>query len=121
MTTHFITNIEKKTLQNKNYRKVVHTDTYQQIVLMSLNVGEYIHCEKHSGTQFFRIEHGTGLAVVGNKKLQLADGIALSVLPNICHKIINTSKKEPLKIYTIYSPPQHKPNEICKRQPKEDK
>lgn len=111
-------NIEKETIKNTNYRNVIYTDKYQQLVLMCLNVGEFIHLEKHVGTQFFRIEKGSGIAEIGIKKNKflLKDGISLTVPPNTLHKIINTNKTEPLKLYTIYSPPQHKPNEITKRQ-----
>jgi mannose-6-phosphate isomerase-like protein (cupin superfamily) len=118
----FSINIEKETINNKNYRKVIYTDSKQQIVLMSLNPGEYIHRETHNGTQFFRIEQGTGIAEIGTirKKIKLKDGISLSVPPKTLHKIINTSKTQTLKIYTIYSPPQHKPNDIDKRQPADD-
>ena len=96
----FSINIEKETINNKNYRKVIYTDSKQQIVLMSLNPGEYIHRETHNGTQFFRIEQGTGIAEIGTirKKIKLKDGISLSVPPKTLHKIINTSKTQPLKI-----------------------
>lgn len=118
----FSINIENKTLSNKYYRKVIYTDEYQQIVLMSLNPGEYIHREKHNGTQFFRIEKGLGMAEIGmkNKKIKLKDGVSLSIPPHTFHKIINISKQEPLKMYTIYSPPQHKNDTIDKRQPIDD-
>ena len=118
----FKINIEKETIKNNNYRKVIYTDKFQQIVLMSLNVGEYIHQETHNGTQFFRIEKGTGVAEIGNtkNKVLLKDGISLTVPPNILHKIINTNNT-PLKFYTIYSPPQHEKNEINKRQPVAEK
>jgi mannose-6-phosphate isomerase-like protein (cupin superfamily) len=111
----FTINIEKASIKNNNYRKVIYTDTNQQIVLMSLNKGEYIHKEKHNGTQFFRVESGKGVAIIDGKKIQLKDGISISVPKNIYHEIINTSDQK-LKLYTIYSPPQHKPNEINKRQ-----
>lgn len=118
----FSINIEKETINNKNYRKVIYTDSKQQIVLMSLNPGEYIHRETHNGTQFFRIEQGTGIAEIGTirKKIKLKDGISLSVPPKTLHKIINTSKTQTLKIYTIYSPPQHKPTDLNNRQPSDD-
>lgn len=124
-------NIEKETIKNKNYRKIIYTDKYQQIVLMSLNHGEYIHNEKHKATQFFRIESGNGYAeikVSGNtklsdnissiKKIILKDGMSLSVPPNTFHKIVNTDTK-PLKLYTIYSPPVHDITDFDKRQPVE--
>ena len=113
-------NIEKETLKNKNYRKVVYTDKYQQLVLMSLNPKEYIHLEKHNATQFFRVEKGKGIAKVGGKDIKLKDGMSVTVPPNTFHKIINTGRK-PLKLYTIYSPPQHKPGTINKRQPDDEK
>ena len=113
-------NIEKETLKNTNYRKVVYTDKYQQLVLMSLNPKEYIHLEKHNATQFFRVEKGKGIAKVGGKKMKLKDGMSVTVPPNTFHKIINTGRA-PLKLYTIYSPPQHKPGTVDKRQPTDEK
>ena len=114
-------NIEKATLQNNNYRKIIYTDTNQQIALMSLNVGENICKEKHDGSQFFRVESGVGIAVVKNKTIRLKDGISLTVPKNTLHEIINTSISKELKIYTIYSPPQHKHGKINKRQPRQIK
>ena len=108
-------NIEKATLKNNHFRKVIYTDKKQQIVLMSLKEGEFIHKEKHNGTQFFRIESGIGIAKVNGKTIKLKDGISLSVPGGVFHEIINTSK-EPLKLYTVYSPPQHKDKTITKRQ-----
>ena len=113
-------NIEKETLKNTNYRKVVYTDKYQQLVLMSLNPKEYIHLEKHNATQFFRVEKGKGVAKVGGKDIKLKDGVSVTVPPNTFHKIINTGSV-PLKLYTIYSPPQHKPGTVDKRQPTDEK
>ena len=117
MTSHFNINIENKTLKNKNYRKVIYTDKYQQIVLMSLNVGEYIDRERHAATQFFRIESGNGIAKIGRKKVILKDGVSLTIPQNTYHTITNTSKTLPLKLYTIYSPAQHKHGAVDKRQP----
>jgi len=113
-------NFEKKTLKNKNYRKVVYTDKYQQLVLMSMNPKEYIHLEKHNATQFFRVEKGKGIAKVGGKDIKLTDGMSVIVPPNTFHEIINTGRT-PLKLYTIYSPPQHKPGTVDKRQPTDEK
>ena len=113
-------NIEKETLKNTNYRKVVYTDKYQQLVLMSLNPKEYIYLEKHNATQFFRVEKGNGIAKVGGKDIKLKDGVSVTVPPNTFHKIINTGSV-PLKLYTIYSPPQHKPGTVDKRQPTDEK
>lgn len=117
MSTNILrTNIEKDTLNNNNYRKVIYTNSFQQVVLMSLNIGEYIHKEEHHGSQFFRIEDGEGLAIIDEKRKILKNGVVIVVPPNTKHYIKNTSKTKPLKLYSIYSPPQHKPNTLDKRQ-----
>lgn len=111
-------NIEKDTKKNKNYRKVIHTikDKFQ-LVLMSLNVGEDIPMETHKKvTQFIRIEQGYGLAIIGNKKYKLRDGSAITIAPNTPHYIKNTSKTKPLKLYSIYVPPEHPPDRLQFRQ-----
>lgn len=113
---YFRVNIENTTKKNKHYRKVIYTDKFQQIALMSINVGESISQEKHSGTQFFRVESGKGTGLINNKKILLSDGISLVVPYNTLHTITNTSKTLPLKLYTIYTPPQHKHNTISARQ-----
>lgn len=110
-------NIEKKTRSNSFYRKVIFTTKTMQLVLMSLKPGIEIGKgpgkaggEKHSKTtQFIRIEKGTGIAIIANKKLSLKDGDAIMIKPNTYHNIINTGKT-PLKLYTLYSPPEHAPN-----------
>ena len=113
-------NIENATLNNNYYRKVLYTDKYQQVVVMSLNVGEDIHLEIHHGTQFFRIEEGTGMAAIAGKRYKLEDGMAFVVPPNTKHYVKNTSTRYPLKLYTIYSPPQHPPGTIDRRKPLDD-
>jgi len=115
-------NIEKETLKNKNYRKVLYTvPGKNQLVLMSLKPGEDIPKEIHQHTsQFFRIEKGKGIAIVGDKTYRLKDGMSLIIPPNKKHYIKNTSKTEDLKIYTIYSPGVHPPNRVDKRQPLND-
>lgn len=113
----FALNIEKETLKNNNYREVINTNKYQQLVLMCLLPGEFIHREKHAGAQFFRIESGNGIAEIGSKRelVKLKDGVSITVKPNSLHKIINTGSKK-LKLYSIYSPPQHTHGTIHKRQ-----
>jgi mannose-6-phosphate isomerase-like protein (cupin superfamily) len=111
-------NIEKETLKNNNYRKVLYTvPGKNQLVLMSLNVGEDIPEEIHNNvSQFFRIESGNGYALINNKKYKLKDGVSLIVPPGVKHYIKNNSKKEKLKLYTLYSPEIHKQGHIDKRQ-----
>jgi mannose-6-phosphate isomerase-like protein (cupin superfamily) len=117
----FSINIENETLKNTNYRKVINTNKTQQIVLMSLQPGEDIPIEIHSNTsQFIRVEKGTGVAFIGKlatKKIKLKDGVSLTVPPKTWHYIKNTSQKDDLKLYSIYSPPEHPPNKVNKRQP----
>jgi len=108
--------IEVNTIKNKHYHKVVHTTKNQQLVLMSLEPGENIPMEMHDKTtQFFRIEAGTGLAHISDKKYKLKPNMVLVVPPRTAHEIIQTGK-EPLKLYTIYSPPEHPKNTIKLRQ-----
>lgn len=115
----FHKNIEKLTLKNKNYRKVLYTvKGKNQLVLMSLIPGEDIPTEIHKNiSQFFRVEKGNGIAIIDNKKYNLKDGMSLIIPPGSKHYIKNTSKKEDLKMYSIYSPENHPRNKINKRQP----
>lgn len=109
-------NIEKLTLKNNKYRKVIYTDNRMQIVLMCLLPGEFIPMEKHHGTQFFRVESGSASAIVGRRKFILHDGDVLVVPQNTKHQITQRSDV-PLKLYTIYTPPQHEDDEVNERMP----
>ena len=113
-------NIEKETLKNNYYRKVLYTVKDQmQLVLMSLNPNETIPEETHKNiSQFMRIESGKGQAIIDNKKYLLKDGITLIIPPGSKHFIKNTSKTSKLKLYTIYSSHHHPNKKINKRQPK---
>ena len=114
----FYKNVEKETLENNNYRNVVYTSKYQQFVYMCLPPLDNIHMEIHKKTdQFIRIEQGTGKAILNNKEYKLKDGIGLIIPAGCSHEIINTSKTKPLKLYTIYSPPNHKPKTINRNNP----
>ncbi len=116
-------NIEKETETNGNYRKVVKTVEGMQLVLMSLNVGETIPCETHSGegAQFIRVESGTGkLTANDSQKCRLSSGTSLLIPNGIHHCIENTSKTKPLKLYSVYTPPQHASNRQDARQPKKE-
>lgn len=111
-------NIEKATLNNKNYRKVINTTPNQQLVLMSLKPNVEIGMEKHQKTtQFIRIESGKGLAIINGKKIKLQDGSIVVIPPNTLHNIINISKTKRLQLYTIYSPPEHKDGLVQKDKP----
>ena len=115
----FVVDIESKTLKNKNYRKVINTNPKQQLVVMSLEPGEDIPLEPHMRTsQFIRVEKGTGVAIIGKtkkKKIKLKDGMAITIPPKTWHYVKNNGSG-PLKLYTIYSPPEHAPKTSAKRQ-----
>lgn len=105
----FVDNIDKITEENNNFRKVLYTGRHSQLVVMSLKPKEDIGMEVHNDVdQFFRIEKGNGRAVIDGKKHVLRSGAAVIVPAGAKHNIVNTSKKRPLKLYTIYSPPEHK-------------
>ena len=102
------TNIEKDTLENNNFRKVLYTGKHSQLVLMSLAPNEEIGMEVHEeNDQFFRFEKGQGKCVIDGNEYELKDGVAVVVPAGAQHNVINTSATEELKLYTIYSPPHH--------------
>ena len=114
-------NIENITLKNNNFRKVLYTAKNCQLVVMSLKKKENIGMEIHKNVdQFFRIEKGNGIVIMGGKKHKISDGMSFIIPAGMEHDVINTSSTEPMKLYTIYSPPQHKPNTINKNKPTHD-
>ncbi len=105
----FNANIEKETLENNNFRKVLYTGKHSQLVLMSLKPNEEIGMEVHlDNDQFFRFEQGQGKCIVDGNEYELSNGVAIIVPAGAQHNIINTSGEEELKLYTIYSPAHHK-------------
>lgn len=111
----FKSNIEKDTLRNKNFRKVLYTASHCQLVLMSLKPKEEIGLETHKeNDQFFRFEAGRGRVEIDGNKYTVKDGDAVIIPAGAKHNVINTSATEDLKMYTIYSPPHHKDQIIRK-------
>lgn len=104
---HYITNIEEATIKNDMFRKVLFTAEHSQLVLMSLKPGEDIGAETHRLDQFIRVEAGRGTAYLNGVAHPLEDGTALIIPAGTEHNIAN-SGQESLKLYTIYSPPEHK-------------
>jgi mannose-6-phosphate isomerase-like protein (cupin superfamily) len=105
----FSTNIEEATLENGNFRKVLYTSKHSQLVLMSLKPREEIGMEVHEeNDQFFRFEKGQGKCIIDGNEYEVGDGFAVVVPAGAQHNVINTSKTEDLKLYTIYSPAHHK-------------
>jgi len=105
----FNANIEKETLENNNFRKVLYSAKHCQLVLMSLAPKEEIGMEIHSDNdQFFRFEKGEGEVIIDGNRYQVSDGSAVIVPAGAEHNVVNTSETEALKLYTIYSPAHHK-------------
>jgi mannose-6-phosphate isomerase-like protein (cupin superfamily) len=106
--TGYIANIEDATLKNSDYRRVLFTGKNLQLVLMSIEPGGEIGSEVHEDhDQFIRVESGSGQAILNGEKHALADGVAVVVPAGVEHNVVNTSTDSPLRLYTIYSPPEH--------------
>jgi mannose-6-phosphate isomerase-like protein (cupin superfamily) len=103
----FVQDIERLTVANDDFRRVLYTAKHCQLVLMSLKPGEAIGMETHKLDQFFRVEEGTGEAVLDGVRTPLRAGFAIVVPAGANHNIINTGKA-PLKLYTLYAPPNHR-------------
>ena len=102
-------NIEKLTLENENFRKVLYTGKHSQLVLMTLKPMEEIGMEVHEDTdQFFRFEGGKGRVTINDNIYEVSDGDAVIVPAGSNHNVENISSDELLKLYTIYSPAHHK-------------
>lgn len=100
--------IEQATLENDFFRKVLFTGENLQLVLMALKPGEDIGMETHPHTdQFIRIEAGEGRAMIGGEAFELHDGSVVVIPAGSEHNVTNTSSTEPLKLYTVYAPPEH--------------
>lgn len=111
----FVGNIEKKTLENTNFRTVLYTATHSQLVLMSLHPQEEIGMEVHpDNDQFIRFEKGSGECIIDGVKYEVSDGSAIIVPAGVYHNVINTSIDQSLKLYTLYSPPHHRDGVIHK-------
>lgn len=102
----YYTHLEKATLENTDFRRVLYTAKNSQLVLMSLKAGEEIGAEIHELDQFIRVESGKGKAVMNGQEHELADGDAIVIPAGVDHNVINTGGTE-LKLYTVYSPPEH--------------
>jgi Mannose-6-phosphate isomerase len=101
--------IEKATLENNNFRKILYTAKHSQLALMSLKPGEEIGMEVHKNNdQFFRIEEGQGKCIINGNVYEINKGSAVVIPAGAQHNVINTMKTSPMKLYTIYSPPHHK-------------
>lgn len=104
----FVDNIEKLTTDNEKFRKVLYTGQYMQLVLMTLKPGEEIGAEVHEGhDQFFRVEEGSGEVIIDGQSRAIKDDDAIIVPAGARHNVVNNGD-QPLKLYTIYGPPEHR-------------
>lgn len=105
----YLTNIEETTIKNTAYRKVLYTSRYTQLVVMNLQPGEEIGEEIHGLDQFIRIEKGFARVILnkGEDVYDVSDDWAIIIPAGTYHNVINTGKDE-LKLYTLYSPPEHR-------------
>lgn len=109
----YVIDIEKVSLDNSNFRTVLYTAKSSQLVVMSLKSGEEIGAEIHQLDQFIRVEAGIGKTILNGVEHELKDGYAVVVPAGVEHNIINTSDGE-MKLYTVYSPPNHRDGVIHK-------
>lgn len=103
----YVIQIEQAARDNSNFRKVLYTAKNSQLVVMSLNPGEDIGMEVHHLDQFIRVETGNGKAILDGVEHDITDGFAVVVPAGTEHNIINSSEGT-MKLYTVYSPPNHK-------------
>ena len=103
----YLVNIEKETLDNTDYRRVLYTAHNSQLVLMSLRPGEEIGEEVHHLDQFIRVEQGEATVVLEGESFPLGADHAAIIPAGTKHNVIN-SENEDLKLYTLYAPPEHK-------------
>ena len=103
----FIQDIESLAVKNDDFRQVIYTAKYSQLVLMALKPKEDIGAEVHKLDQFFRVEEGSGEAVLDGVRTPIREGFAVVVPAGMNHNIINTGNV-PMKLYTLYSPPNHR-------------
>jgi len=103
-----VTDIEKVTEQNNDFRRVIYTASHSQLVVMALPPGEHIGAETHRDVdQFLRVEEGTGEVMLGSTRRPVGPGSAIVVPAGTKHDVRSAGDK-PLKLYTVYSPPQHR-------------
>ena len=111
----YAANLERETEKNTDFRRVLYTGKHSQLVLMCIKPGEEIGEETHDDIdQFFRFEGGKGKVVIDGKEHLVKNGDGVIVPAGARHNVINTSKKADLRLYTIYSPPEHQDGTVRK-------
>lgn len=116
----YIVQIEEATRKNQHYRQVLFTAKHSQLVLMSLRPGEEIGEEVHDLDQFIRFEEGEGAVVLNGETHPVGDGFAVVIPAGTRHNVLNSSKTAQLKLYSLYSPPEHKDGTLHKTKQEAD-
>ena len=109
----YVHNIETEAIENEDFRKVLYTDERLQLVVMSLAPNEDIGDEVHELDQFIRVEKGEGKSVLNGEEHAISDGYAVVIPKGVRHNIINSGNGH-MKLYTIYTPPEHKDGTVHK-------
>jgi mannose-6-phosphate isomerase-like protein (cupin superfamily) len=109
----YVVNIEKETVNNSNFRKVLYTGEHSQLVLMSIKPKQDIGIEVHDVDQFFRIDAGSGKVIINDVEHKVSDGFAIVIPAGAKHNVVNDGDED-LKLYSIYSPPHHKDKTVHK-------
>lgn len=119
--TGYTTNIERETEENEDFRHVLFTADNTQLVLMTLRPGEDIGLETHPDIdQFIRVEAGTATAVLDGEESSLGDGDVVVIPAGTEHNVTNTADDDPLRLYTLYSPPAHPDGTVQASKPPEE-
>lgn len=111
--------IEKETVNNTDYRRVLYTAKNIQLVLMCLKPNQEIGEEVHNGSQFIRFEQGEGIVTMDDRQLDIKNGSAVVIPNGVRHNVTNTGDSD-LKLYALYSPPEHKDQTVDKVKPEGD-
>lgn len=111
--------IEKETVNNTDYRRVLYTAKNIQLVLMCLKPNQEIGEEVHNGSQFIRFEQGKGIVTMDDRQLDIKNGSAVVIPNGVRHNVTNTGDSD-LKLYALYSPPEHKDQTVDKVKPERD-
>ena len=109
----YITNIEKETLENTDYRRVLYTAKNSQLVLMSIDPGDEIGEEVHELDQFIRLEQGVATVVLNGESHIVPEDSAVVIPAGVNHNVVNTGDLV-LKLYSVYAPPEHKDKTVHK-------
>ena len=115
----YVDDIEKETLENENFRKVLFTGPKMQLVLMTIQPGDDIGMEVHEEhDQFIRIEEGEAKVILNGEETVVEDDFAIVIPAGTEHNVVNISSHEPLKLYTLYAPPEHSEGTVHATKPK---